>query len=206
MPIILLGGIYGGAFTPTEAAAVAGLYALILASVFYRSLGVRSLFSILVDTVRSSSVIALIIAGAFLINYIVVVEQIPNNLATWLQGVKTSPTLFLILISLVFLFFGCFLDATTMLLVLVPIVLPALKSLEINLVHFGVLVVVNMMIGLVTPPYGVLLFVLNSLTGIPIREIIREMWIFIAILLGVLLIMIFIPDIVLWLPTTLGYL
>lgn len=206
MPIILLGGIYGGAFTPTEAAAVAGLYALILASVFYRSLGIRSLFSVLVDTVRSSSVIALIIAGAFLINYIVVVEQIPNNLATWLQGVKTSPTLFLILISLVFLFFGCFLDATTMLLVLVPIVLPALKSLEINLVHFGVLVVVNMMIGLVTPPYGVLLFVLNSLTGIPIREIIREMWIFIAILLGVLLIMIFIPDIVLWLPTTLGYL
>jgi len=205
MPAILLGGIYGGAFTPTEAAAVAGLYALVLALLFYRSMGLRSLFQVIVDTVRSSSVIALIISGAFLINYIVVIEQIPQSLAAWLQDVQTTPTVFLMMVSMVFLLFGCFLDATTMLLVLVPIVIPALRSLEINLVHFGVVVVVNMMIGLVTPPYGVLLFVLNSLTGIPIREIIREMWIFIVILLISLLLMILFPSIVLWLPTRLGY-
>ncbi len=205
MPVILLGGIYGGVFTPTEAAAVAALYALLLAGLVYRALGWRSLFNILVETIRTSSVVALIIAGAFIVNYIVASEQIPNALAAWLDGFDMSPTAFLLMVSLVFLFFGCFLDATTMLLVLVPILIPTLKTLGIDLVHFGVVIVVNMMIGLVTPPYGVLLFVINSLTGIPLGGIIREMWVFIAVLLSSLLAMILIPDIVLWLPRTLGY-
>ena len=109
------------------------------------------------------------------------------------------------LVSLLFLVFGCFLDATTMMLVLVPIILPSLKALGVDLVHFGVVVVVNMMIGLITPPYGVLLFVINSLTGIELAAIIREIWIFIGILLLALLVMILVPDIVLWLPHTLGY-
>ena len=205
MPGILLGGIYGGIFTPTEAAAVAGLYALLLAGVVYRALGLQTLSRILADTVRSSSVIALIIAGAFIINYVIVSEQIPNQLAVWLQNFDLSPALFLLLVSALFLLLGCVLDAMTMLLVIVPIVLPTLKALEIDLVHFGVVVVVNMMIGLITPPYGVLLFVLNSLTGIPLRDIIREIWIFIAILLASLLLMIIFPDIVLWLPRVTGY-
>ncbi|MBE0529771.1 MAG: TRAP transporter large permease [Rhodospirillales bacterium] len=205
MPGILLGGIYGGAFTPTEAAAVAALYALILAGLAYRVIGARTMFAILVDTVRSSAVIALIIAGAFLFNYIVATEQIPNAIAAWLSGFSLSPTVFLMMVSLLFLAFGCFLDATTMLLVLVPIILPSMKAMGIDLVHFGVVVVVNMMIGLITPPYGVLLFVINSLTGIELASIIREMWPFIGILLGALLLMILIPDIVLWLPHTLGY-
>jgi len=205
MPGILLGGIYGGAFTPTEAAAVAALYALLLAGFVYRVLGLRKLFVILIETVRSSAVIALIIAGAFLFNYIVATEQIPNAIAAWLSGFELSPTVFLLLVSLLFLAFGCFLDATTMMLVLVPIVLPSLKAMDIDLVHFGVVVVVNMMIGLITPPYGVLLFVINSLTGIELAEIIREIWIFIAILLLSLLVMILEPNIVLWLPRMLGY-
>jgi tripartite ATP-independent transporter DctM subunit len=205
MPGILLGGIYGGAFTPTEAAAVAAFYALLLAGLAYRAIGPRTFFAILVDTVRSSAVIAMIIAGAFLFNYIVATEQIPNAIAAWLSGFSLSPTVFLLLVSLLFLAFGCFLDATTMLLVLVPIILPSMKAMGIDLVHFGVVVVVNMMIGLITPPYGVLLFVINSLTGIELASIIREMWAFIAILLGALLLMILIPDIVLWLPHTLGY-
>ena len=205
MPAILLGGIYGGIFTPTEAAAVAGLYALVLAGMVYRALGLQSLSRILADTVRSSAVIALIIAGAFIINYVIVSEQIPNQLAGWLQGFELSPMLFLLLISVLFLLLGCVLDATTMLLVIVPIVLPTLRALGVDLVHFGVVVVVNMMIGLITPPYGVLLFVLNGLTGIPLRDIIRETWIFIAILLASLLLMIIFPEIVLWLPRVTGY-
>jgi tripartite ATP-independent transporter DctM subunit len=205
MPGILLGGIYGGAFTPTEAAAVAAFYALLLAGLAYRAIGPRTFFAILVDTVRSSAVIAMIIAGAFLFNYIVATEQIPNAIAAWLSGFSLSPTVFLLLVSLLFLAFGCFLDATTMLLVLVPIILPSMKAMGIDLVHFGVVVVVNMMIGLITPPYGVLLFVINSLTGIELASIIREMWAFIAILLAALLLMILIPDIVLWLPHMLGY-
>jgi len=205
MPGILLGGIYGGVFTPTEAAAVAALYALLLAGLFYRVLGIRKLFDILVDTIRSSSVVALIIAGAFLFNYIIATEQIPNALAAWLSGFDVPPVAFLLLVSLVFLGFGLFLDAATMLLVLVPIILPSMKALGIDLVHFGVVVVVNIMIGLITPPYGVLLFVINGLTGIPLRDMIREIWIFIAILLAALLMMILIPDIVLWFPRVLGY-
>ena len=205
MPGILLGGIYGGAFTPTEAAAVAALYALLLAGLVYRVLGFAKLFAILVQTIRSSAVIAMIIAGAFLFNYIVATEQIPNAIAAWLSGFELSPTAFLLMVSLLFLAFGCFLDATTMMLVLVPIVLPSLKAMGIDLVHFGVVVVVNMMIGLITPPYGVLLFVINSLTGIELAEIIREIWIFIAILLLSLLVMILEPNIVLWLPRMLGY-
>jgi len=205
MPGILLGGIYGGAFTPTEAAAVAAFYALILAGLAYRAIGPRTFFAILVDTVRSSAVIAMIIAGAFLFNYIIATEQIPNAIAAWLSGFSLSPVVFLLLVSLLFLVFGCFLDAATMLLVLVPIILPSMKAMGIDLVHFGVVVVVNMMIGLITPPYGVLLFVINSLTGIELASIIREMWAFIAILLAALLLMILVPDIVLWLPHTLGY-
>ena len=205
MPGILLGGIYGGVFTPTEAAAVAALYALLLAGFVYRVLGPRLLFKILVETVRSSAVIAMIIAGAFLFNYIVATEQIPNGIAAWLSGFDLSPTVFLLLVSLMFLALGCVLDATTMMLVMVPIVLPSLKAMGIDLVHFGVVVVVNMMIGLITPPYGVLLFVINSLTGIELAEIIREIWIFIAILLLSLLVMILVPDVVLWLPRMLGY-
>ena len=141
MPGILLGGIYGGVFTPTEAAAVAALYALFLAAAVYRVLGVRKLFEILIDTVRSSAVIAMIIAGAFLFNYIVATEQIPNAIAAWLSGFDISPTAFLLLVSLLFLAFGCFLDATTMLLVLVPIILPSMQAMGIDLIHFGVVVV-----------------------------------------------------------------
>jgi len=205
MPAILLGGIYSGIFTPTEAAAVAGLYALFLAGVVYRSLGLKTLSLVLSDTVKSSAVIALIIAGAFIINYVIVSEQIPNQMANWLQGFELSPLLFLLLVSLLFLLLGCVLDATTMLLVIVPILLPTLKALGVDLVHFGVVVVVNMMIGLITPPYGVLLFVLNSTTGTPLKEIIREMWVFIVILLLSLVMMIIFPEIVLWLPRALGY-
>ena len=113
--------------------------------------------------------------------------------------------MFLLLVNLLFLMLGCLFDATTLLLVLVPLFLPAARELGIDLVHFGVVIVVNIMIGLITPPYGVLLFVMSGLTGIPLRDIIREIWAFIAILVAVLLLMILVPDIVLWLPRQFGY-
>jgi TRAP-type C4-dicarboxylate transport system permease large subunit len=105
----------------------------------------------------------------------------------------------------VFLVLGCFLDVSVMLLVFVPMLLPAAKVLGIDLVHFGVVVVVNMMIGLVTPPFGMLLFVTNALTGIPIRDMIREGWLFLLMLMGLLLVMVLFPSIVLWLPQSMGY-
>ena len=206
LPVILLGGIYGGATTPTEAASIAAGYALLLAAVFYRALRASELLSILVDSSKSTGVVALIIGGAFVVNYIIAAEQIPNVLADWLAGADVSPLVFLLCVNVLFLLFGCLLDATTMLLVLVPLLLPTCERLGIDLVHFGVVIVVNIMIGLITPPYGVLLFVINGLTGIPLRDMIREIWPFLIILLVALVIMVLVPETVLWLPRQFGYL
>jgi tripartite ATP-independent transporter DctM subunit len=205
LPVVLLGCIYGGVTTPTEAAAIAAAYALLLAALGYRALDFRSFANVVVESTRASAVVTLIIAGAFVFNYVVAAEQVPNQLAAWLARQEVSPTLFLLLVAAVFLLLGCLLDATTMLLVLVPLVLPALDRLGIDRVHFGVTITVNIMIGLVTPPYGVLLFVINGLTGIPLREMIRELWPFLAVLVGTLFVMLLIPELVLWLPRQFGY-
>lgn len=205
LPVIVLGGILGGITTPTEAAAIAALYALFLATVVYRKLSFGALYEIIRDAARSSGVVGLIIAGALVFNYIVASENIPNQVASALQGIDISPIAFLLLVNLLFLALGCLFDATTMLLIVVPLFLPACRALDIDLVHFGVVIVVNIMIGLITPPYGVLLFVINALTGIPLKDIIREIWPFLVALILALLVMTLVPDIVLWLPRIMGY-
>ena len=205
MPAILLFGIYGGVTTPTEAAAIAALYALFLTGALYRTLSFKSLYEILVDSARSSAAVGVVIGGAFILNYIVISENIPGALTAFLQGLDVSPITFLIFINILVLLLGCFLDATTIILVIVPLFIPVCKALGIDLIHFGVLVVVNSMIGLITPPYGILLFVINAVTGISLKEIISEIWMFIFVLIIALLIMIFFPGIILWLPEMFGY-
>ena len=205
LPVILLTGIYGGATTPTEAAAVAAAYALLLAALFYRALTFRSLYGILSNSARSSAAIGLVIGGAMILNYIVASENIPGTVAGALQGIDVSPLVFLVAINLLLLVLGCILDATTIILVIVPLFIPACRLLGIDLVHFGVVVVVNTMIGLITPPYGILLFVINGATGIPLRDIIREVLPFLAVLMFSLAAMVLIPDIALWLPRQFGY-
>ena len=205
MPVILLYGIYGGVTTPTEAAAVAAFYALILAAVFYRALSVSSLYNILVESARSSAAVGIVIGGALILNYVVISENIPGMMSDALTGLDVHPLLFLLGVNLLVLFLGCVLDATTIILVIVPLFIPTCKALGIDLVHFGVLVVVNSMIGLITPPYGILLFVINAVTGIPLKEIISEVWAFLGVLIAALLLLIMVPDIVLWLPRVFGY-
>src|SRR5690606_32409960 len=116
-----------------------------------------------------------------------------------------TPLTFLLMVNVVFLLLGCLFDATTLLLIVVPLFLPAARELGVDLVHFGVVVVVNSMIGLITPPYGVLLFIINAVNQVPLREIIGEIWLFIAILVASLLLMTVFPEIVLWLPRQFGY-
>ena len=205
MPVILLYCIYGGATTPTEAAAIAAAYAVALAVLLYRELSWRDGFSVLVESSKATSVVALLIGGAMIFNYIVASERLPEQVARLMQGVDVSPLVFLLLVNLLFLALGCLFDATTLLLVMVPLFLPAARALGIDLVHFGVVIVVNIMIGLITPPYGVLLFVISGITGIPLRDIIREIWVFVGILVAALLVMVLVPDIVLWLPRLFGY-
>ncbi len=205
LPVVLLGGIYSGVFTPTEAASVAALYALFLASVVYRALTWRRLFEILIESSKASASVTLIIASAFVINYAFTAERVPALVADWLTGLHLSQLGFLMVVNVLFLVLGCFLDTSIMLLVLVPILLPAAKLLEIDLVHFGVVLVVNMMIGLVTPPFGMLLFVINALAGVPLKGMIHEAWIFIGVLIVALFLMTVFPQTVLWLPHMLGY-
>jgi tripartite ATP-independent transporter DctM subunit len=205
LPVLLLGGIYSGAFTPTEAAAVAALHALLLAGVVYRAFSPRALFAVTLESLRASAIITMIIAAAYLLNYAFAAEGVPALLADWVAGRHLSPLGFLLLVNLLFLLLGCFLDVSVMLLVFVPMLIPAARLLGIDLVHFGVVVVVNMMIGLVTPPFGMLLFVTNALTGIPLRAMVREGLPFTALLLLALLLLTLFPQLVLWLPQRMGY-
>ena len=205
MPAILLYGIYGGIATPTEAAAMAATYALLLAAFFYRELTWRALYDVLLDSTRSSASVGLLIGGALIFNYIVASENIPGTVSAWLTGIQISPLAFLLSVNLLLLVLGCLLDASTIILVILPLFVPTCKALGIDLVHFGVVTVINAMIGLITPPYGVLLFVTNAVTGIPLRLMIAEIWGFIAVLIAALFAMIFFPEIVLWLPRMFGY-
>lgn len=205
MPAILLYGIYGGIATPTEAAAIAAAYALLLATVFYRSLTLKAFYQVLVDSARPCAAVGLVIGGALVLNYIVASENIGTTIAQALTEINVSPLAFMFGVNLLLLVLGCVLDASTIILVIIPLFIPTCRELGIDLVYFGVVAVVNTMIGLVTPPYGILLFVINATTRIPLVEIIREIWAFIAALIFALILMILFPDIILWLPKLFGY-
>jgi tripartite ATP-independent transporter DctM subunit len=205
MPVILLYGIYGGITTPTEAAALAAAYALFLAAGFFRALSWKSLYAVLSESARATASIGIVIGGALIFNYIVASENLPQAMAATLQHMSLSPLAFMLMVNAILLFLGCLLDASTIILVILPLFIPSCRALGIDLVHFGVVAVVNCMIGLITPPYGVVLFVINAITGIPLRTIIGEIWPFIGVLVIALLLMIFFPDIVLWLPERFGY-
>ena len=205
MPVILLYGIYGGVTTPTEAAAVAALYALILAALVYRALSLGAFYELLVSSARSSAAVGLVIGGALILNYVVASENIPGKVADALLGVDIHPLVFLLAVNVLLLLLGCVLDATTIILVIIPLFLPAAQALGIDLVHFGVVAIVNCMIGLVTPPYGILLFVVATVTRIPLGEIIREIWPFLGVLIFALLLLILFPGLTLWLPRLMGY-
>jgi tripartite ATP-independent transporter DctM subunit len=205
MPVVLLGGIYGGVMTPTEAAAVAAAYALLVSAVLYRSISWRELYASLAASARSTASIGMLIAGALVFNYVVTIENIPQTLRVALDGLELSPTGFLILVNLVLLLLGCVLEGTAILLVIVPVFIPTAEALGIDMVHFGVVVVVNIMLGLITPPYGLLLFIMTNIAGEPLKAIVREVLPFLFAMLAALALITFVPDLVLWLPRLLGY-
>jgi C4-dicarboxylate transporter, DctM subunit len=205
MPVVLLGGIYGGATTPTEAAAVAALYALLVSALLYRSVGLASLYASLAASARTTASIGMLIAGALVFNYVVTVENIPNALRVFLEGFNLSPTGFLLMVNVILLLLGCILEGTTILLIVVPVFVPTAQALGIDLVHFGIVVVVNIMIGLITPPYGLLLFIMTSIAGVSLQSLVREVLPFLLAMVAVLVLITLTPDLVLWLPRLLGY-
>jgi tripartite ATP-independent transporter DctM subunit len=205
MPVILLGGIYGGVMTPTEAAAVAAAYAFLVAVLWYRNISLSDSYVAVLNSARSTASIGMLIAGALIFNYVVTIEQIPETVKGLLAGYDLSANMFLLWVNIILLVLGCLLEGSTIILVILPIFIPTASALGIDLVHFGVVAVVNIMIGLITPPYGLLLFIISAISGAPLRAIIRDTMPFIAAMLVALAIITFIPDTVLWLPRLLGY-
>ncbi len=205
MPVILLGCLYSGITTPTEAAATAAAYALAISWLLYRSTGLRDVYVSLLTSARVTVSIGMLIAGALVFNYVITIENIPRTLSAVLKGFELSPLAYLLAVNVLLLVLGCFLEGTTILLVIVPVLLPTAHDLGIDPVHFGVMAVVNIMIGLVTPPYGLLLFMMVKIAEVPLKDIVREVMPFLAVMIGALALITLLPELVLFLPRLLGY-
>ena len=205
MPVVLLGCLYTGITTPTEAAALAAAYALLASMLFYRGVTLRSLYASLLTSARTTSSIGMLIAGALAFNYVVTVENIPAAITGFLQQFDLTPLTFMLLVNALLLVLGCIFEGTTIILIVLPALLPTAQVLGIDLVYFGIVAIVNIMIGLITPPYGLLLFVMQNITKLPLRDIVRETMPFLYVMIAALLFMTLFPGTVLWLPRAFGY-
>lgn len=205
MPVILLGLLYSGITTPTEAAAAAAAYALLVSALVYRSISARDVYRSLVTSARITISIGMLIAGALVFNYVITVENVPKTVAVLFKAHDLSPLGFLLLANVVLLVLGCFLEGTTILLVVVPVMLPTAQAVGVDPVHFGVVAVVNMMIGLVTPPYGLLLFLMVKIADVPLKDLVRDVMPFLVVMIVALAIITLVPDTVLFLPRLFGY-
>lgn len=205
LPVVLLGCLYTGITTPTEAAGLAAAYALLISVVLYRSVGWGDLYDALMSSARISISIGMLIAGALVFNYVITVENIPASLSGILSTFNLSPLGFLLLVNLILLALGCFLEGSTIILVILPVLLPTAVALGVDPVHFGVVAVLNIMIGLCTPPYGLLLFMMTKIADISLMELVREMVPFLVVMVGALALVTLWPDMVLFLPRMAGY-
>lgn len=199
-PVILLIGIYTGIMTPTEAGAIAGLYALVVAALGYRVLKWDGLKQVLIDTVKSTGSVSIMVGAASAISFIFAKEQIGTILGNWLLSITDNKYVFLIMVNVIILVLGMFVDTSVIQLVMIPILWPVANTLGINIIHFGLIIVFNMMVGLSTPPFGMCLFITSGISNTPLKEVIKEIWWPIIVMLIVLLIITFVPDVVLFLP------
>lgn len=205
MPVILLGCLYSGVTTPTEAAALAAFYALLVTAVLYRSVTLRSVYASLATSSRITVSLGMLIAGAMVFNFVLTSENIPKALSLMLQTWNLSPLVFLLMVNLLLLILGCFLEGTTLILVILPVLLPTANALGVDPVHFGVVCIVNIMLGLVTPPYGLLLFLMAKIADVPFKDIVKEVMPFLGVMIAALATITLIPETVLWLPRVFGY-
>lgn len=205
MPVILLGFLYGGVTTPTEAAAVAAAYALLISVALYRSIGWGDLYQSLISSARVTVSIGMLIAGALVFNYVITIENIPTTISTMLKAFELSPLGFLLIANLLLLVLGSFLEGSTIILVILPVLLPTAQALGVDPVHFGVVAVTNIMIGLVTPPYGLLLFMMVKIADVPLKDLVIDVLPFLGVMFVALALITLLPDVVLWLPRLAGY-
>jgi C4-dicarboxylate transporter DctM subunit len=204
-PLIILGGILGGVFTPTEAAAVAVFYAFFLGMCIYRELDLKELKDILVRSGVTTAVLLLIIGMANIFSWVLSAEQIPTRIAEGMLAVTENPYLILLFINIFLIFIGTFLEGGAAIIILAPTLLSVAQTVGIDPLHFGLVMVLNIAVGLLTPPLGVCLFVVSGVTGLQLSTIIRSVLPFLALELAVLLLATYWPGIILFVPKMLGY-
>lgn len=204
LPVIIIGGIVGGVFTPTEAGATAVVYALFVSLLIHRSLPPRQLPGILLESGVQSAVAMIIVAAAASFSWLLAREQVGQMVVNAVAVLGNNPLVVLLLLNLALLALGSLLDATALLIILVPVLVPLIDALGLDPVHMGVVVVLNLMIGLITPPFGLVMFVICSLLGVRVSDFTREVLPFLVALVATLLTITYVPDIVLFLPRLLG--
>jgi tripartite ATP-independent transporter DctM subunit len=199
-PAIIMGGIFGGIFTPTEAAAVAAIYALALGLFIYGDLKFSDLPRIFKEAVNTSAVVGFIVAGASLFSWVLARERVPQQIAEAFLGLSDNPHVILLVINVVLLILGCFMEGIAIMILMVPVFMPVVQQLGIDATHFGVIVVMNLMIGILTPPFGVALFTVAKVGNIPFEDLARAILPFLPPLILVLVIVTHFPALVMWLP------
>ena len=200
MPVIILVGVTGGIFTVTESAAVAVLYAAFIGLVVYRELKLADLLPILVQTALDTALVMFIIALASGFGYLMAISGLPREIAAWISSISTDPYVILLLINVLLLIVGCFMEAIAAMLILIPVLIPIVQAVGIDLVHFGLIMVFNLMLGLLTPPVGILLYICANFAEIRLEEEIKAALPFLAMGLLVLALITYFPALVLWLP------
>jgi C4-dicarboxylate transporter DctM subunit len=200
--VIVMGGIYGGIFTPTEAAAVAAVYGAVAALFIYRDLKVTDVPKVLTDSARVSVMLMFIIANAFLFGHVLTTEQIPQSIASAITAANLQPWQFLIIVNIILLIAGNFMEPSAIILIVAPIIFPTAMKLGIDPIHLGIIFVVNMEIGMVTPPVGLNLFVASGITGMPLLKVVQASWRWLLLLLAFLILVTYVPEISLFLPNT----
>ncbi len=198
--IILLGGIYTGVCTPTEAGALASAYAILISALIYRTMGPAKLWKVIKQSAANTATLALLTGTSMLFSYIISREQVSQAIAEAVLGITDNKYIFLLVVNIVFLLLGCIMDVSTIQLVFVPMILPLVKLMGIDLVHFGVIICFNMMIGLSTPPFGMLLFIVAGIGKCKMAGVIREIIPMVAIMIGLLLVLTYVPQIVMFIP------
>ncbi|QLC73401.1 TRAP transporter large permease [Pseudomonas sp. LPB0260] len=202
--VIILGGIYSGMFTPTEAAAVAAVYAGFVALFVYKDMTIRECPKVLLESGKLSIMLMFIIANAMLFAHVLTTEQIPQTITAWVIEMGLQPWQFLLVVNIVLLIAGAFMEPSAIILILAPILFPIAVQLGIDPIHLGIIMVVNMEIGLITPPVGLNLFVTSAVTGMPLTSVIRAAWPWLMLLLSFLLVITYIPAVSMALPNWLG--
>ena len=199
LPIFVLGGIYSGFFTPTEAAAMAVFYALVVSIFVYREIKLKDLVPVLMSSLRISSMIMFIIAAGILFSFVLTSERIPTEVSEALLAAELSPVMFLILVNILLLIVGMFMETSSAILILAPVLLPVAMALGVDPIHFGIIMIINLEIGMMTPPLGLNLFVASGLTGMGVLQVAKAAMPSVAVLFVALLIVTFVPQISLFL-------